>query len=342
MKFKLWIYLIIAPLLGITFVAVKVYHNVSIWHYQGEATEFKVTPGEGFASINYRLNKKKLISSAKIFHRYAQYHGHMTKIKPGIFTISPGDNMPEVFNKLINGKTNTIKITFPEGKNLFEIGAILENHHLVKKADFIKAAKDTAFVNSLGINADRIEGYLFPDTYFFTPGMKSRSIIKMMVNTFNNNIKKIDTLSTTLSKHQIVTLASIVEKETGAKFERPIIAGVFHNRLKKKMRLQSDPTTIYGIFENYNGNLKKSHLLQKTPYNTYKIKGLPRGPIANPGLASLKAITNPKQHQFYYFVSKNDGTHIFSKNYTDHKKAVKKWQVSRKNRKGKSWRNLKQ
>ena len=155
--------------------------------------------------------------------------------------------------------------------------------------------------------------------------------------------KKWQTLNLNVSsqkRHDLITLASIIEKETGASFERPTISGVFHNRLKKRMRLQSDPTTIYGIYEKFTGNLRKKHLLQKTPYNTYKIFGLPLGPISNPGLESLKAAITPKKHNYLYFVSKNDGTHKFSRNYKDHLKAVTAFQKNRAARKGKSWRDL--
>ena len=201
-------------------------------------------------------------------------------------------------------------------------------------------AKDEEFVKSLGIPSHRIEGYLYPDTYRFVPQSDAKTIIKTMVNVFKSKTHNIDFSQSHLNKHDVIILSSIVEKETGAGFERPMIAGVFLNRLKKRMRLQSDPTTIYGIYENYNGNLQKKHLQAKTEYNTYKISGLPKGPISNPGIEAINAVLNPADHQFLYFVSKKDGTHVFTKNYKDHQKAVKEWQLNRKNRLGKSWRDL--
>src|SRR5690606_30167528 len=128
----------------------------------------------------------------------------------------------------------------------------------------------------------------------------------------------------------------------GAKWERPIIAGVFLNRLKKKMRLQSDPTTIYGIWHRYQGNIRKADLLEMTPYNTYKIPALPTGPISNPSLEAIQAVLNPEEHNYLYFVSKNDGTHVFSATYKDHNKAVDDFQRNSKARQGKSWRDLNQ
>ena len=136
--------------------------------------------------------------------------------------------------------------------------------------------------------------------------------------------------------------ASIVEKETGAKFERPLIAGVFTNRLKKKMRLQSDPTTVYGMWDRYKGNIKKSDLLEYTPYNTYKIPALPLGPIANPSLEAIEAVLQPAHTNYLYFVSKNDGTHVFSETYKSHREAVDAYQKNAQARRGKSWRQLKQ
>ena len=145
-----------------------------------------------------------------------------------------------------------------------------------------------------------------------------------------------------MNKHQVIILASVVEKETGAKLERPAIAGVFTNRLKKRMRLESDPTTIYGIWQRYAGNIKKSDLLEMTPYNTYKIPALPFGPISNPSLEAIQAVLHPDTHEYLFFVSKNDGTHIFTKNYQEHLQAVDDFQRNTKARKGKSWRDLKQ
>jgi UPF0755 protein len=341
-KRNLIIFLVIAPLFAVALAGAKIYYSISIWKYNGSDVHFSVRPGEGFSKINYRLNKKGLISSAKLFHRYAQVNGLMKKFKTGDYVIKSESTMLDIFNLLIEGKGITIKVTIPEGKNMFEIGKILEVKGVTTYKKFITKAKDPDFTTSLGIPASRVEGYLYPETYNFSKNSKPEQVIKAMVNVFKSKTSKIDFSGTDLSKHSVVTLASVVEKETGASFERPMIAGVFHNRLQKRMRLQSDPTTIYGIYENFNGNLRKKHLLEKTPYNTYKIPALPKGPISNPGIEAIKATLNPRKHQFIYFVSKNDGTHIFSRNYKDHRNAVNEYQKNRKNRAGKSWRDLKQ
>ncbi len=334
------IILLLGPLLGIIGGSLKVYHSIAIWEYTGPEKVFVIKPGEGFAKINHHLAKEDLINSSKLFYRYNKIKGSMGSFKAGNYIIKPGTNMLQVIDILTTGKGQTVSVTIPEGKNLYQVADILESQKITSKDDFIKLSKDPDFVSSLGIPASRLEGYLYPETYHFAKNTPAKTVIKTMVNVFNDKTSEVDFSKSNLSKHSVIILASVVEKETGASFERPQIAGVFHNRLKKKMRLQSDPTTIYGIWENYNGNLRKKHLLEKTPYNTYKIPALPAGPISNPGLESIKAVLNPASHKFLYFVSKNDGTHIFSETYKQHRNAVNEFQKKSKNRKGKSWRDL--
>jgi UPF0755 protein len=167
-------------------------------------------------------------------------------------------------------------------------------------------------------------------------------VAKTMIDLFKKKTEGIDWSHPFLNKHQVVILASVVEKETGAKAERPIIAGVFTNRLKKRMRLESDPTTVYGIWSRYKGNIRKDDLLEMTPYNTYKVPALPAGPISNPSLEAIQAVLHPQSNDYLFFVSKNDGTHVFTKTYQEHVEAVNNWQRNAKAREGKSWRNLKQ
>ncbi len=250
--------------------------------------------------------------------------------------------MEDVLDTLVDGVPILTSVTVPEGKNLYEIGKILESKEIVSYKEFVKEAKDPRWTKELGIDAPSVEGYLFPETYKFAPGTPASTVVSTMLDLFRNKTDELDFSKSYLPKHKVIILASIVEKETGAKSERPTIAGVYLNRLKKGMRLQADPTTIYGIWENYNGNLKKKHLLEKTEYNTYKMSGLPLGPIANPSLAAVKAVLNPKKHNFIYFVSKNDGTHVFTSTYKEHLKAVEYWQKNAARRRGKSWRDLKQ
>jgi UPF0755 protein len=183
---------------------------------------------------------------------------------------------------------------------------------------------------------------LFPDTYGVTRSESAKDIIAKMVRRYHQIVDPswpARARQIGFSMHEVVIFASIVEKETGAAWERPLISSVFHNRLKKRIRLQSDPTVIYGI-KNYSGNITKADLRRKTPYNTYRIAGLPAGPISNPGKEALHAALYPKKSPYIYFVSRNDGTHVFSKTLKEHNRAVYKYQKLRKHRVGKSWRDL--
>lgn len=343
MKKTLFIFLVLAPLLGLAFAAVKIYADISIWTYKGPETQFVIRSGEGFASINGRLAREKLINSAKLFHRVSQFKGVMTSFKSGEYIIKPGMNLLNIIDLFVSGQSITISVTIPEGKNLFDIGKLLQQAEITDYEEFIALAKNSDFAKELGLDGPRVEGYLFPDTYHFSKKTPAATVIRTMVNSFKSRTANVDFTHPFLkSPHEVVILASVVEKETGAAWERPLIAGVFLNRLKKPMRLQSDPTTIYGIYEGWDGNLRKRNLQETTPYNTYRINGLPKGPIANPGLEAINAVLNPEKHDYYFFVSKNDGTHIFTKTYRDHKAAVEEWQKNPANRRGRSWRDLEQ
>lgn len=327
---------------AIALAGARVYYQINFWRYDGPTTRFEISKGEGFSKINARLKNGDFIPSAKVFHRYTQFKGLMNQLKRGEYEITHGMTMLDILDLLVSGKSITVKVTIPEGKNIFEIGKILEEKGVSSYKSFIKSAKDKDLAEELGIKGDTFEGYLYPETYMFSKSLPAKEVIEKMLQTFKEKTGHLDFSHSSLDWHSIVILASVVEKETGAKEERPDIAGVFLNRLRKKMRLQSDPTTIYGIYENFDGNLRKRHLLEKTPYNTYRINGLPKGPICNPGLEAIRAVLFPKRHNYLYFVSKNDGTHIFTSTYKDHLKAVRKWQLTYKNRAGKSWRDLKQ
>lgn len=335
------LFLVGAPLLAVLLVGLRIYYSAYIWRYPGPDAMFYIKPSESFSSINARLDKEGLISSPRLFHRLSQWKGVMTKFKSGQYQIKSGSNLMDVYNTFINEKSLAMYFTVPEGKNMYEIGRMLEERAITTYDQFVELCKSPAFVKSLGIKGATVEGYLYPETYDFAPNLPAEDVIKTMVRQFNKKTAEIDYTSTGMDKEDVITLASMVEKETGDKSERPIIAGVFLNRLRIKMRLQSDPTTIYGIYENYAGNITKKDLLTPSDYNTYTLKALPKGPIANPGIESIKAVLHPAQHKYLYFVSQNDGTHIFSENYGAHQEAVVKWQKTAKNREGKSWRNKK-
>lgn len=333
--------LIIAPLMALllTIATVAFIFNKS---YTGPDKIFTVHSGETFGKINQRLYNEGLISNTRIFHYYAKYKNVVTKFRAGNFTIPTGANMGQVLDTLVYGQPNLTSITIPEGKNMYEIARLFANAGITSEKDFLEAVQHPNLISQLSIQARSLEGYLYPETYRFAPNTPAKAVAKSMIDLFNERTKGIDFNHPFLNKHQVIILASVVEKETGAKVERPMIAGVFTNRLKKRMRLQSDPTTIYGIWSRYQGNIRKADLLESTPYNTYTIPALPEGPISNPSIEAIQAVLHPAKHEFLFFVSKNDGTHVFTKTYKDHEKAVEDFQRNSRARQGKSWRDLKQ
>ena len=290
-----------------------------------------VKSGQPFKITTKNLYDNGLIQSPFRFNLIARLKGYDKKLQAGEYLLSKSMSPLKILEKLIKGEVKLYKLTIPEGYNIYQIAELIEKAGFTNKADFIKAAEDAAFARQKLIQADTFEGYLFPDTYFFPKNISVQKIITTMVDRFWSVFKpewKKQAQAYGFTVHQVVTLASIIEKETGAPFERPIISSVFHNRLKKKMRLESDPTVIYGI-KDFDGNLTRKHLATPTPYNTYRIKGLPAGPIANPGQASLEAALFPTHTPYIYFVSKKDRTHQFSTNLKDHNKAVRKYQLRR-------------
>lgn len=310
--------------------------------YRGADVNFTVHSGDTFGKINQRLANQEIISNTRVFHYYAKFKGALTKFRAGNYTIPRGATMSKVLDTLVYGQPNLTSITIPEGKNMYEVARMLEAAGITSEKEFLEVVQHPDVISILKINATSLEGYLYPETYRFAPNTPAKTVAKTMIDLFNRKTQDIDFSHPFLNKHQVIILASVVEKETGAKIERPAIAGVFTNRLKKRMRLESDPTTIYGIWKRYTGNIKKADLLELTPYNTYKVPALPQGPISNPSLEAIQAVLNPQDHDYLFFVSKNDGTHVFTRNYKDHLQAVNDYQVNSRARKGKSWRNLKQ
>ena len=291
-----------------------------------------VRPGQTLKTTADILQQANLIKSRLKFILFVRFKGLDKHLKAGEYLLSAAMPPRQILEIMVKGAVNLHKLTVPEGYSIPQIAVLVENAKFGSKIDFINTATDTVLAGKSGIEAPSFEGYLFPDTYFFPREVTMEQIISTMLNRFWSIFTaewKLRAKDLGFTIHQIVTLASIIEKETGAAFERPIISSVFHNRLKKKMRLESDPTVIYGI-KNFNGNLTRKHLSTHTPYNTYKIRGLPAGPIANPGRASLEAALYPEKTVFIYFVSKKDNTHYFSTSLKEHNQAVRKYQLKRK------------
>jgi len=253
------------------------------------------------------------------------------RIIPGEYAFHTRMLPLEIISLIKSGRVIQYEITIPEGYTLAQISRVVEDKGLARSEDFIRQAKDSVFIESLGFHTPSLEGYLYPESYFFSKRVGSEGILRAMVRRFEmvytpEMDKRAEEIG--LSRQEVITLASIIEKETSVDAERPIVSAVFQNRIRKKMPLQSDPTVIYSL-PHFNGNLTRKNLKVPSPYNTYRVKGLPPGPIANPGKASLLAALYPADVHYLYFVSKNDGTHYFSTTLFEHNRAVQKYQRRR-------------
>lgn len=301
-------------------------------HHEG--VRFTVTPGESFTKITDRLANLRIISHDIKFKIMARYYDLDTKIRAGEYLLSKEMTPAGIMERLTTGAVILHKVTIPEGFTIYQAADQVEKAGLCPAGDFLQSACDPEFAHRMGIAGDTVEGYLFPDTYMFEQNPGAQNIITTMVRRFETVFSdqwKEQARKIGMTIDQIVTLASIIEKETAIENERPVIASVFYNRLKRHIRLASDPTVIYGIKE-FNGNLTRKNLEEKTPYNTYVIYGLPPGPIANPGRSSLKAALWPEQTDYIYFVAKPDKTHFFSITLAEHNRAVQKYQKHHRRR----------
>ncbi len=293
---------------------------------QGETVIF-VPKGTGVRQIRTLLGDQGLIYDDVRFLILARLTGLAGRLRAGEYRISYGLSPLQVLQVLEEGKVVRHWLTIPEGLNIQQVAELLAANGWVNKERFLELLSKPAFIRTVGLQEASLEGYLFPDTYTLVRGEASeKTIIVMMVKRFHAIWREVaGKLKSDLSRHQVITLASLVEKETGAPEERALIAAIFLNRLGRGMRLQSDPTVLYGLAD-AEGPPNRADLRRETPYNTYVIKGLPPGPICNPGRAAILAALQPAETPYLYFVSKNDRTHYFSKTLQEHNRAVKKYQ----------------
>ncbi len=312
----------------------------------GREVIYEVQIGQSFNSIARDLQERGVLKNAEAFALYGKFTRQIPRVKAAEYRFETSMTPPQVMSVLVSGRSVARAITIPEGYSIFEIADLIEARGFAKREEIIKLAFDRGFVKQvLGEEQASLEGYLYPDTYHFTKYMTAEKILTQMVKMFEANFEKVPKpYPFNWTRHQVVTMASLIEKETGAPHERPIISSVFSNRIRKNMRLQTDPTIIYAKALKSGKlviDIRKVDLTMSHPYNTYVRSGLPPGPIANPGIEALSAAVNPATTQYLFFVSQNDGTHIFSESYDQHSKAVRKHQVDPKAREGKSWRDLK-
>jgi peptidoglycan lytic transglycosylase G len=287
-----------------------------------------VPDGSTFQQVAALLERERLIKSRSAFILLGRSQSADRKIHAGEYELNAGMTPAEILSNLLSGQVLLHPITIPEGFTMVQIAELLVQHEFGNQGEFLRLAKDRKFIASLGINAETLEGYLYPDTYKFPHRAKPKDMLTAMVERlrevygpdFQARAQELK-----MTQHEVLTLASIIEKETGSSGEREEISAVFHNRLRKRIPLQSDPTVIYGL-PDFDGNIRKKDLSSPSPYNTYRVQGLPPGPIANPGIQAIHAALYPSGSRALYFVSRNDGTHHFSATLTEHNEAVEKYQ----------------
>jgi len=301
--------------------------NEKVWK------EVQVTDGMSFKAIAATLRKEGIIRYRGYFELIGRIEGISRKVRVGYYGLSTNMSLWEVLDALRKGKIIEYEVVIPEGYNVYQIAWTLSGTPLVSDPqEFIKLVKNKEYVHSVGIDADSLEGYLFPDTYFLPKGIKLEDIPRKMVQRYkaafvDSYRRRAKDLG--FSEHQIITLASIVEKEAKVPSERKLIAAVYHNRLKLGMKLQADPTAVYGT-KAWITKVTAQDLKRKSPYNTYLHKGLPPGPIANPGEGSILATLYPDNADYLFFVAQGDGSHFFSKDFDAHAKAIGRFRSNKK------------
>lgn len=290
--------------------------------------------GTPLVMIGEQLKRAGVIKRPILFVGYSRFARIDRKVKAGEYTFENGLTTLDVLKKLARGDCKLYKVTFIEGWTMNQMADYLSAQPFAgpnMKESFLAAANDKYLLKAFGLDTDLAEGYLFPNTYFIERPKTAEWLIKILVDQFHkvyttelqNRANELG-----MTTNEVMTLASIIEKETGREDERAIISSVFHNRLKKKMPLQADPTVIYGL-KNFDGNLRKADLSDPHPYNTYVHPGLPPAPIANPGLASIRSALWPADSEYIYFVAKGDGSHEFTKTLDEHQRSVVKYQLKR-------------
>ncbi len=318
------LFVILALLLAFVYIFTNPFF---IKHRIKNPVELEIPEGMTFRAVAQLLNKHGVLANRNIFVLWGRLLGLQYRIKSGIYRFEGKISDYEILKKLTNGDVELVRVTIPEGFNLWQIAERLDRLGITKKEAFLIAARDKRLLSELNIDAPSAEGYLFPDTYLFPKSCSPERVIKKMVDNLRAHItpdmkKQAQRLGFT--ERQVLTLASIIEKEAELDEERPLISAVFHNRLKRGIPLESDPTAVYGVVP-IPERITKKDLKRKSPYNTYLIKGLPPGPIASPGPKSILAALYPAKVPYLFFVASGDGRHHFSVTNHEHQRAIKRY-----------------
>lgn len=304
--------------------------------FGGKKTLVNIPAGTTSTQISQILQENKVIANSHFFSIIVRLLNYDTKLQAGVYEFT-SPTFFSVADMLLHGKVKTYKITIPEGMPTWEIANLLAGKKVLHGKDFLKVVGNPEYFYEKYAwlqGKDTLEGYLFPDTYYFLHQENPIGVVDKFLKNFERTVIPLYEnryKENTLSLHELIVIASIIEKEAMVSSERPIIAGVFYNRLGIGMRLMADPTVNYAL-GNFYMKLNKEALVYNSPYNTYMYPGLPPGPICSPGLNSVKAALYPAEVDYLYFVAKQDGTHIFSRTYREHLQAIEKYQ--RENQEG--------
>jgi UPF0755 protein len=297
--------------------------------YEEPRTRVEVRRGQRTATILEQMRKAGVLRDQWVPLVYMKIFRRNDSLKAGVYQFEKPLSAVDVVDKLVRGEVILESITVREGLDRFAIARLFAAAGLDTEEEWNRVTGEADLVRDIAPDAESLEGYLFPDTYKFDPGTKADTIVKAMVSNFRKNWgNELATITTGLTPHQTVTLASIVETEARLPQERPIVASVYINRVRNRMLLGADPTVIYAmkLAGRWNGNIRKADLQMESPYNTYRTPGLPPGPIANPGLASLRAAAAPATTPYFYFVARNDGSHVFATSNAEHNRNVEQFQ----------------
>ncbi|OGQ23472.1 MAG: hypothetical protein A3I05_08045 [Deltaproteobacteria bacterium RIFCSPLOWO2_02_FULL_44_10] len=329
-SFKVLRFFLVLFFLGVVF---SLYAALSLWK-SPVAIELDIFPGMSVKQIANELSAKKVTRTPALFVLWTRLTGTDQKLRAGFYEFEAGMTLSEVVQKLKKGDVKFFPFQIIEGWTIADIARSLATQDFIPGPvfidDFRRLAHDPVFAEKIGFpGVPSLEGYLFPETYQLHRPRNAEEVLEIFCREFENVFSaeyETRTQEINMTRHQVMTLASIIEKETGKEEERALISSVFQNRLAKGMPLQTDPTVIYGL-RNFDGNLRKHDLLNPHPYNTYIHKGLPPGPIASVGRAAIQAALYPAQTDYLYFVSRNDGSHQFSSTLSEHVKAVMEYQI---------------